>query len=93
MIRQSTAIAIPRWSSAKVPTSRGYLAGLVPPSRAGLGFAHAERLSVAGCYDGVVQQPIKQGCGGGLLGQEPAPVLERVVGRESDGGRVRSRRR
>jgi hypothetical protein len=62
------------------------LAGLLPPGRgAGLGFSHAERLALGGDHDGVVEQAVEQCCSGGLLGQEPSPVLERVVRREPDG--------
>ena len=49
------------------------------PGWAVAGFAHAERLPVGHDDDAVVQQPVQQRHGRGLVGQEAAPVLERPM--------------
>lgn len=41
-------------------------------------------LAVGGDQDGVVEEPVEHGSGGGLLGQKAAPVLEWVVRRQPD---------
>ena len=49
------------------------------------GFAHAERLALGGDDDGVVQEPVEEADGGGVFGQEAAPVLERPVRSDAKG--------
>ena len=67
----------------KVPIPRCLLSGSCTSSDSGL--AHAERLSF-GCHDdGVVQEPIEQADGGGVLGQEPAPLVEGPVRADAQG--------
>jgi hypothetical protein len=48
-----------------------------------LGVFHAVGLAVGDDDGGVVQEPVEDADGGGLLGQESAPLLERPV--RSDG--------
>ena len=56
------------------------------PSVGGVfGLAHAIRLAVGDHDGGVVQQPVQDADGGGVFGQEPAPLFERPVG--ADGQR------
>jgi hypothetical protein len=45
----------------------------------GSGLAHAERLSFGDHDDGVVQEAVEQADGGGVLGQEASPLVERPV--------------
>jgi hypothetical protein len=49
------------------------------------GFAHAVALTAGDHGVAVVQQLVQQADGGGVLGQEPAPVLERVVAADAEG--------
>src|ERR1019366_1767634 len=48
-------------------------------SPSGPGFAHAVGVAVGDDDVGVVQQPVEQADGGGVLGQEPAPLVEGPV--------------
>jgi len=43
------------------------------------GLAHPVGLTVGEHDGGVVQEPVEDAGGGGVLGQEPAPLLERPV--------------
>ena len=45
----------------------------------GAGLAHAERLSFGDHDDGVVQEAVEEADGGGVLGQEPSPLVEGPV--------------
>jgi hypothetical protein len=45
----------------------------------GSGLAHAERLAFGDHDGGVVQEPVQHGDGGGVLGQEAAPLIERPM--------------
>ena len=49
------------------------------------GLAHAERLALGGHHDAVVQQPVQQADGGGVLGEEAAPLLEWPVRADAQG--------
>ena len=51
----------------------------------GPGLAHAERLSFGDHDDGVVQEPVEQADGGGVLGQEASPLVEGPVGADTEG--------
>jgi len=48
--------------------------------------AHPERLAFGHHDDAVVQEPVQQADGGGVLGQEPAPLVEGPV--RADGERA-----
>src|SRR5450755_2278928 len=69
----------PRWWPTRVPTSRDGLALRGATSCAGAGLAHAVALAVGGEEVVVVQQPVGQADGSAVVGQEPAPFLERPV--------------
>ncbi len=49
-------------------------------SSLGDGLAHAEGLAFGDHDDGVVQEPVEQANDGGVLGQDPAPLVEGPVG-------------
>lgn len=49
------------------------------------GLSHAVGLAVGDHGGGVLQEPVEHRDGGGVLGQEPAPVLEGVVGGDAEG--------
>jgi hypothetical protein len=44
-----------------------------------LGLFHAVGLALGGDDDGVVQEPVEEADGGGVLGEEPAPFFEGPV--------------
>ena len=50
-----------------------------------LGVLHAVGLAVGDDDGGVVQEPVQDADGGGVLGQEPAPLLERPVRADGQG--------
>ena len=50
-----------------------------------LGVFHAVGVAVGDDDGGVVQEPVEDADGGGLLGQEPAPLLEGPVRSDSQG--------
>src|SRR5882724_7690668 len=52
---------------------------------AGLGLLHAERLAPGDDHDAVVKQPVEQADGGGVLGEEAAPILEGPVAGDAEG--------
>ena len=56
---------------------------VVPPP--GSGFAHAVGIAVGDHDIRVVQEPVEQADGGGVLGQEPAPGLEGPVAGDAQG--------
>ena len=66
-------VAVPAGGQVKVPTPRVDQSCSVVPPLSGSGFAHAVGLAVGDHDVGVVQQPVEQADGGGVLGQEPAP--------------------
>jgi Protein of unknown function (DUF2637) len=69
----------PRWWPGKSPHPSGWLGLGQGGSSFGSGLAHAVGIAV-GDYDiGVMQQPVEQADGGGVLGQEPAPLVEGPV--------------
>lgn len=73
-------LEVPTGGQRKSPPG-GVLAHLLAPGRgARLGLFHPERFAVGGDHDRVVQEAVEQDGGGGLVGQEPVPVLEGVVG-------------
>jgi hypothetical protein len=47
--------------------------------------AHAERFAVGDDDAGVVQEPVEEADGGGVLGQEPPPLVEGPVGGDAQG--------
>ena len=51
----------------------------------GSGLAHAVGLAAGDHGGGVVQEPVQEADGGGVFGEEPAPVLERPVRRDPEG--------
>jgi hypothetical protein len=51
----------------------------------GPGLAHPERLSFGDHDDCVMQEPVEQADGGGVLGQEPAPLVEGPVRADAQG--------
>jgi len=62
----------------KVPAPRLLLAGFDGSGGTclGPGLAHAEGLSFGDHDDGVVEEAVEQADGGGVLGEEPAPLVE-----------------
>ena len=68
-------VPIPRWFSVLGGAS----------SRLGPGLAHPERLSFGDHDDRVMQEPVEQADGRGVLGQEPAPLVEGPVGADPEG--------
>ncbi len=77
--------AVPAGGQLKVPHLAWYSggAGAAPSSVAG--FAHPVALAVGDDGVAVVQESVGQADGGGVLGQEAAPVLERVVAADAEG--------
>ena len=77
LVSSLVAIGSPRWWPTKV-------LAVMPPCSGG---AVGESVAVAGGGDdvGVVAEPVEQRDGGGLVGQEPSPVLERAVRADGDG--------
>jgi hypothetical protein len=49
------------------------------------GLPHAERLAFGDHHDAVVQEPVEQADGGGVLGQEAAPLVEWPVRADAEG--------
>ncbi len=74
-----------RWWPAKVPTWFVVMRPFRAASSFGLGFAHAVALAFGDDDDGVVQEPVEHGGGGGVLGQEPAPGVEGPVAGDAEG--------
>src|ERR1019366_9578684 len=54
-------------------------------SPSGPGFAHAVGIAVGDDDIRVVQQPVEQADGGGVLGQEPAPLVEGPMAGDAQG--------
>jgi hypothetical protein len=61
-------------SLAGIDVSSGAVTSLVS------GVAHSERLTVGDDDTGVMQEPVQDAGGGGVLGQKPAPLLEGPMG-------------
>jgi len=73
-------VEVPAGGHEKSPPLDGFSGGCgggAGSSRAGL--FHAVGLAFGGDDDGVVQEPVEEADGGGVLGQEPSPVLEGPV--------------
>ena len=84
LARVSTANWCRRWWPGESPHPSGSLVlGGPGATSSGAGLAHAERLAFGGHDDGVVQEPVEQADGGGVLGQEPAPLVEGPVGADA----------
>src|ERR1700729_4450005 len=75
----------PRWGPGKRPRPSGWLVLLRSGSSFGSGFAHAVGVAVGDHDAGVVQQPVEEADGGGVLGQEPAPGFEGPVAGDAQG--------
>jgi hypothetical protein len=75
---------VPAGGQLKVPTPAGLLLA-AGTSLVELGLAHPERVAVGDDDAGVVQQPVEDAYGGGVFGQEAAPLLEGPVGGHGQG--------
>ncbi len=72
-------VVVSGFGQLKVPAPRVSSAGFPGGSSLGSGLFHPVGVAV-GDYDvAVVEQPVEHADGGGVLGQEPAPGLERPV--------------
>jgi hypothetical protein len=69
----------------KVPVPRRFSVLGEVSSRLGPGLPHPERLSFGDHYDRVMQEAVQQAHGRGVLGQEPAPLVEGPVGADAEG--------
>ena len=78
-------VVAPAGGQVKVPTPSGWLVGFQGGSSFGSGLAHAVGVA-AGDHDvGVVEQPVEEADGGGVLGQEAAPLVEWPVAGDAEG--------
>ena len=76
----------PRWWPEKSPPLRCFQASFsVDLSSLLAGLSHAERLAFGDDDDAVVEEPVEQADGGGVLGQEPPPLLEGPVRADAEG--------
>ena len=85
MARILSTAKFPRWWPGKSPHPSGWLVLFQGGSSFGSGLAHAVGVA-AGDHDvRVVEQTVQQADGGGVLGQEPAPLLEWPVAGDAEG--------
>jgi len=75
----STARLRSRWWPVRSPRSSGCSAGFSGGSSSFSGLFHPVAVAVGDHDVAVVQEPIEHADRGGVLGQEPAPGLERPV--------------
>src|SRR5450759_5836078 len=78
-------VEVPAGGQLKVPTPCGCSALVLVSSLGGSGFAHPVGLSAGDHGGGVVQEPVQQADGGGVFGEESAPVFEGPVRGDGQG--------
>jgi hypothetical protein len=71
--------------AGKSPQPSGWLLRFQGGSSFGSGLAHAVGVAAGDDDAGVVEQPVEQAGGGGVLGQEPAPLVEWPVAGDAEG--------
>src|SRR5499433_1213931 len=75
----------PRWWPGKSPHPSGWSGLVQGGSSFGSGLAHAVGIAVGDHDIRVMQQPVQQADGGGVLRQEPAPLVEGPVAGNAQG--------
>ena len=77
-------VVVPAGGQLKVPAPRVVSAGFDACTSPGSGLFHSVGVAVGDDDVAVVQEPVEHADGGGVLGQEPAPGLERPVGSDAE---------